>query len=70
MLQEDPFWIPTSLEEREDYGEIVSSGDRSTGIASNALKYIRAARQRKGLIVDSSKIIVAAEKQRTLAKKK
>jgi ribosome assembly protein 1 len=70
ILQEDPFWIPTSLEEREDYGEIVSNGDRSTGLASHALKYIRSVRQRKGLIVDSSKIVVAAEKQRTLARKK
>jgi ribosome assembly protein 1 len=70
VLPEDPFWIPTSLEEREDYGEIVSNGDRSTGMSSVALKYIRSVRQRKGLIVDSSKIVVAAEKQRTLAKKK
>ena len=70
MLDEDPFWIPTSLEEREDYGEIVGSGDISTGIANNALKFIRLVRNRKGLIVDSHKIVVAAEKQRTLARKK
>ncbi len=70
MLEEDPFWIPTSLEEREDYGEIVMNGDISTGIANNALKFIRLVRNRKGLIVDSHKIVVAAEKQRTLARKK
>ena len=70
ILDEDPFWIPTSLEEREDYGEIVLNGDCSTGLDNNALKYIRMVRDRKGLIVDSNKIIVAAEKQRTLARKK
>lgn len=63
ILDEDPFWIPTSLEEREDHGEIL------TGAANNAIKYIRMLRDRKGLIVDS-KILVAAEKQRTLARKK
>jgi ribosome assembly protein 1 len=70
MLDEDPFWIPTSLEEREDYGEIVMNGDISTGIANTALRFIRSIRERKGLIVDSHKIVVAAEKQRTLARKK
>lgn len=70
MLDEDPFWIPTSLEEREDFGEILSNGDSSTGVDNNALKYIRMVRDRKGLLVDSNKIIVAAEKQRTLARKK
>eukprot|EP00560_Eucampia_antarctica_P000534 CAMPEP_0197834672 /NCGR_PEP_ID=MMETSP1437-20131217/23278_1 /TAXON_ID=49252 ORGANISM="Eucampia antarctica, Strain CCMP1452" /NCGR_SAMPLE_ID=MMETSP1437 /ASSEMBLY_ACC=CAM_ASM_001096 /LENGTH=115 /DNA_ID=CAMNT_0043439553 /DNA_START=64 /DNA_END=411 /DNA_ORIENTATION=- len=70
MLDEDPFWIPTSLEEREDFGEIVMNGDLSTGIDNNALKYIRMVRGRKGLLVDSHKIVVAAEKQRTLSRKK
>lgn len=70
VLEEDPFWIPTSLEEREDYGEILVNGDTSTGLTNNALKYIRLTRKRKGLIVDSNKIVVAAEKQRTLARKK
>jgi len=70
ILEEDPFWIPTSLEEREDYGEIIMNGDSSTGLDNNALKYIRMVRGRKGLLVDSSKIVVAAEKQRTLARKK
>jgi len=68
-LEEDPFWIPTSLEEREEYGEILVNGDSSTGVGNNALKYIRMVRERKGLMVDS-RIIVEAEKQRTLARKK
>lgn len=70
VLDKDPFWIPTSLEEREDYGEIIMNGDCSTGVVNHALKYIRMVRERKGLIVDSNKIVVAAEKQRTLARKK
>ena len=36
----------------------------------DALKFIRLVRNRKGLIVDSHKIVVAAEKQRYLARKK
>jgi ribosome assembly protein 1 len=65
-LDVDPFWIPTSLEEREDFGELLIAGDTSTGIDNTALNYIRKVRQRKGLTVDSSRTVVAAEKQRTL----
>lgn len=73
VLDEDPFWVPTTLLEREDYGEIVATRDSafsSTGVANNALRFIRMVRKRKGLQVDSSKIVIAAEKQRTLARKK
>lgn len=70
VLSEDPFWIPTSLEEREEYGEIEGSGDCSTGVGNTALGYIRMVRERKGLMVDDKRIVVAAEKQRTLARKK
>jgi ribosome assembly protein 1 len=66
ILDQDPFWIPTSLEEREDFGEILQSGDVSTGMDNTALKYIRKVRERKGLLVDSSRTVVAAEKQRTI----
>ncbi|KAI2493255.1 Elongation factor G C-terminus [Fragilaria crotonensis] len=65
-LEEDPFWIPTSLEEREDFGEIEGAGDSSTGVDNTALKYIRLVRERKGLLVDSAKTVIAAEKQRTM----
>lgn len=65
-LDQDPFWIPTSLEEREDFGEISQNGDVSTGMDNTALKYIRKVRERKGLLVDSSRTVVAAEKQRTM----
>jgi ribosome assembly protein 1 len=65
-LEEDPFWIPTSLEEREDFGEIIINGDASTGVDNTALKYIRLVRERKGLLVDSARTVIAAEKQRTM----
>eukprot|EP00934_Nitzschia_sp_Nitz4_P000004 Nitzschia sp. Nitz4//scaffold105_size73764//55788//59090//NITZ4_005683-RA/size73764-augustus-gene-0.52-mRNA-1//1//CDS//3329532468//4//frame0 len=65
-LDQDPFWIPTSLEEREDFGEILQNGDVSTGMDNTALNYIRRVRERKGLLVDSSRTVVAAEKQRTM----
>ena len=65
-LDQDPFWIPTSLEEREDFGEIVQNGDMSTGMDNTAIKYIRKVRERKGLLVDSVRTVVAAEKQRTM----
>jgi len=65
-LDVDPFWIPTTVEEREDFGELQQAGDTSTGVDNTALKYIRNVRQRKGLIVDSNRTILAAEKQRTL----
>ncbi|KAG7368345.1 translation elongation factor aEF-2 [Nitzschia inconspicua] len=66
ILDQDPFWIPSTLEEREDFGEILQSGDVSTGLDNTALKYIRKVRERKGLLVDSSRTVVAAEKQRTI----
>jgi len=65
-LDVDPFWIPTTEEEREDYGELQTAGDSSTGMDNTALTYIRQVRERKGLKVDSSRTVVAAEKQRTL----
>ena len=70
VLDDDPFWVPTTEEEREDYGQNLTTGDSSTGLDNNALKYIRMVRSRKGMLVDSSKIVVAAEKQRTLSRKK
>ncbi|KAL7568041.1 hypothetical protein ACA910_020762 [Epithemia clementina (nom. ined.)] len=65
-LDVDPFWIPTTEEEREDYGELQVAGDSSTGMDNTALRYIRQVRERKGLKIDSSRTVIAAEKQRTL----
>eukprot|EP00980_Cylindrotheca_fusiformis_P027850 scaffold22560_cov135-Cylindrotheca_fusiformis.AAC.61 len=65
-FEQDPFWVPTSLEEREDFGENLQNGDVSTGVDNTALHYIRKVRARKGLVVDSSRTVMAAEKQRTM----
>ena len=65
-LDVDPFWIPRTEEEREDYGELQNAGDSSTGLDNTALNYIRKVRERKGLKVDSTRTVVAAEKQRTM----
>ncbi|KAI0689706.1 translation elongation factor 2 [Cytidiella melzeri] len=58
LLDQDPFWVPTTEEELEDLGE---KADRS----NVAKAYMDAVRERKGLFVDK-KIVEFAEKQRTL----
>ncbi|KAJ7202772.1 P-loop containing nucleoside triphosphate hydrolase protein [Mycena pura] len=58
LLDQDPFWVPTTEEELEDLGE---KADRS----NIAKGYVDAVRERKGLSVDR-KIVEFAEKQRTL----
>ena len=65
-LDVDPFWIPTTEEEREDFGELLVAGDSSTGMDNTAVRYIRKVRERKGLKMDASRTVLAAEKQRTL----
>jgi ribosome assembly protein 1 len=67
VLKEDPFWVPTSEDEIEEFGEMFFAGEMAP---NKSLSIIRDVRKRKGLLVDSSKIVVAAEKQRTLSKKK
>lgn len=61
MLDEDPFWVPTTEEELEDLGE---KSDRE----NLAKKYMENVRKRKGMSTDK-KIVEHAEKQRTLKKK-
>ncbi|ODV96939.1 hypothetical protein PACTADRAFT_48729 [Pachysolen tannophilus NRRL Y-2460] len=60
IIDEDPFWVPTTVEELEELGEIADK-------ANIARKYMNAIRKRKGLFVDE-KVIQNAEKQRTLKK--
>ena len=63
ILDDDPFFIPMTEEELEDHGQ----GDI---LPPNPAKIIiEKVRTRKGLPVDK-KIVVAAEQQRTLSKKK
>ena len=58
LLEQDPFWVPTTEEELEDLGE---KADRE----NVAKVYMDRVRARKGLFVDK-KIVEHAEKQRTL----
>jgi translation elongation factor EF-G len=58
FLQVDPFFVPTTEEEREEWGE------EALG-ANLAKKLIDAVRRRKGLAVEE-KVVKVATKQRTL----
>jgi len=60
MLDQDPYWVPTTEEELEDLGE---KADRE----NVARRYMDGVRRRKGLFVEK-KVIEHAEKQRTLKK--
>ena len=58
MLDEDPFWVPTTEEELEDLGEKADRENIAKG-------YMDEVRERKGMFV-KRKIVETAEKQRTL----
>ncbi|KAK4546458.1 hypothetical protein LTR36_002135 [Oleoguttula mirabilis] len=58
MLDEDPYWVPTTEEELEDLGE---KADRE----NVARRYVDGVRGRKGLAV-KRKVVENAEKQKTL----
>ncbi|EFJ51620.1 hypothetical protein VOLCADRAFT_56931, partial [Volvox carteri f. nagariensis] len=58
-LQVDPFFAPTTEEEREEHGEDAS------GLTNLARRLIDAVRRRKGLPVEE-KVVARATKQRTL----
>lgn len=58
MLDQDPFWVPTTEEELEDLGD---KADRE----NVARRYMDRVRKRKGLAV-VEKIVEFAEKQRTM----
>ena len=60
----DPFWVPTTKDEKEDFGEY----DRE-GAGNLARKYIDETRRRKGLWVEE-KIVEKADKQRNRSVKK
>ncbi|EGD82627.1 hypothetical protein PTSG_11989 [Salpingoeca rosetta] len=62
VIDEDPFWVPTTEEEKAHFGE--------KGDAPNlARKYMDDTRKRKGLYVER-KIVEFAEKQRTITRNK
>nr|KAF7434296.1 hypothetical protein H0235_002487 [Vespula pensylvanica] len=62
VIEQDPYWVPSTEEEYLHYGEKADSGNR-------AKKYMDAVRRRKGLPVDSQ-LVTHGEKQRTLSKNK
>ena len=62
-MEMNPFWRPQNEEDREEFGETMTSE------SNVARKYIDDTRRRKGLQI-GEKIVVHAEKQRTLSRKK
>lgn len=58
-LPEDPYWVPSTEEELEEYGHSRAAHENL------AMKYLIMIRERKGLFVER-KIVQFAEKQRTL----
>lgn len=57
MLDQDPYWVPTTVEELEDLGTLAER-------ANVAKVYVDGVRKRKGMFVEQ-KIVAFAEKQRT-----
>ncbi|CAM9583932.1 unnamed protein product, partial [Ectocarpus fasciculatus] len=64
VMELDPFWRPQTEEEREDEGE-----EGHLSVTNIARQYLDGVRKRKGLATND-KIVVAAEKQRTLTRNK
>ncbi|CAJ0595799.1 unnamed protein product [Cylicocyclus nassatus] len=62
LIDEDPYWQPSTLEEMEEFGVKGDSPNHARG-------YMDAVRRRKGLPTDDV-IVVSAEKQRNLKKNK
>ena len=62
MLDEDPYFVPRTEEELEEFGDGVGMG------VNVARKLMDGVRRGKGLPVEE-KIVAKATKQRTLAKK-
>lgn len=63
-LELDPFFVPTTEEEREEFGE----EGQGVGAANLAKRLIDSVRRRKGLPVEE-KVVESATKQRTRARK-
>lgn len=61
-IDQDPYWIPTTEEELEQFGD-------KADFVNRAKVYMDSIRERKGLYVDK-KLVEFAEKQRTLSKNK
>lgn len=62
IINEDPFWKATTTEELEDLGETINEVNLPRQMIDNV-------RKRKGLVIEE-KIVIHAEKQRTLTRNK
>ena len=62
--QVDPFFVPTTEEEREEFGE----AGQGAGAPNLARTLVDEVRRRKGLLLDR-KVVESATKQRTRARK-
>ena len=60
LVNEDPFWVPSTEAEIEEHGEHMDKQSLSM-----AFKYLTMLRKSKGLYVESA-LVENAEKQRTL----
>jgi len=63
-ISEDPFWVPTTDKERDEYGE-VGAFNALAKEASWSRALVMRVRRRKGLVLEE-KVVASAEKQRTL----
>ena len=59
ILDEDPFWVPFTVDDLEDLGEL---GDKE----NVAKRYMDGVRRKKGLLVEGRGERRGAEKQKTL----
>jgi len=67
IIAENPFFRPTTEDELEEFGE--TGYEESYLLHNRAHKYIEEVRKRKGLAT-KEKVILEAEKQRTISRKK
>jgi len=70
LIDQDPFWVPKTEEERQDFGE---AEDYNSSAHVDGRNFARAlidkTRVRKGLWVEKQ-VVQHAEKQRTMARKR
>jgi small GTP-binding protein len=65
LLEEDPFWVPTTNEEREEHGDL----DADVFVAANVARaLVNSVRRRKGLASDARVLRAKAEAQKSSAR--
>ena len=63
IIEKDPFWVPTTEEELEEFGA------EASGVENFAKGLVDNIRKRKGLYVEEL-VVEGADKQRTLSRKR